>query len=73
MRLRLPEATYLAWLDCRALDLGDDPSARFRERGRVALSEGPSFGEGGRGCVRLNFATSPEILREAVASDGPFH
>jgi cystathionine beta-lyase len=67
VRLQLPEATYLAWLDCRALDLGDDPSARFRERGRVALSEGPSFGEGGRGCVRLNFATSPEILREAVA------
>ena len=66
VRLRLPEATYLAWLDCGALDLGDDPSVRFRERGRVALSEGPSFGEGGRGCVRLNFATSPEILREAV-------
>ncbi|WP_353511390.1 aminotransferase class I/II-fold pyridoxal phosphate-dependent enzyme [Intrasporangium sp.] len=66
VHLQLPEATYLAWLDCRALDLGDNPAAWFRSHGRVALSEGPSFGEGGRGCARLNFATSPEILHEAV-------
>ena len=35
-----PEASYLAWLDCRALGLGDDPAAVFLERGRVALSRG---------------------------------
>lgn len=62
----VPEATYLAWLDCRALGLGPDPAAVFRERGRVALSPGPGFGTGGAGHARLNFATSPEILREAV-------
>lgn len=66
VRLRLPEATYLGWLDCRALGLGDDPSAHFREKARVALSDGPSFGTGGAGFARLNFATSPGILREAV-------
>ncbi|OQD57570.1 cystathionine beta-lyase [Streptomyces phaeoluteigriseus] len=60
------EATYLAWLDCRALDLGDDPARVFLERGRVALSPGPQFGTGGAGHVRLNLATSPEILAEAV-------
>lgn len=65
-RLRLPEATYLAWLDCRELGLGDSPAAHFREQGRVALSEGASFGERGRGFARLNFATSPGTLREAV-------
>ncbi|KRD19355.1 MULTISPECIES: MalY/PatB family protein [unclassified Streptomyces] len=59
-------ATYLAWLDCRALGLGDDPAAVFLERGRVALSPGPDFGTGGAGHVRLNLATSPEILTEAV-------
>ncbi|QNP68107.1 pyridoxal phosphate-dependent aminotransferase [Streptomyces roseirectus] len=59
-------ATYLAWLDCRALDLGDDPAGVFLERGRVALSSGPAFGTGGAGHVRLNLATSPEILTEAV-------
>ncbi|MDX3244540.1 MalY/PatB family protein [Streptomyces sp. ME18-1-4] len=60
------EATYLAWLDCRALGLGDDPASVFLERGRVALSSGPDFGTGGTGHVRLNLATSPEILTEGV-------
>ena len=60
------EATYLAWLDCRALDLGDDPAAVFLDRGRVALSSGLPFGSGGAGHVRLNLATSPEVLTEAV-------
>ena len=61
-----PEAGYLAWLDCRALDLGDDPAEAFLERGRVALSPGPTFGEQGRGFARLNFGTSAALLEEAV-------
>jgi cystathionine beta-lyase len=61
-----PEAGYLAWLDCRALGLGDDPAAAFLERGRVALSSGPSFGTQGQGFARLNFGTSAAILAEAV-------
>ncbi len=61
-----PEGTYLAWLDCRRLGLGDDPAAAFLDRGRVALVSGPTFGSGGDGHVRLNLATTPEILREAV-------
>lgn len=67
VQLRLPAATYLAWLDCRALGLGDDPATVFRERARVGLSSGPNYGaEVGRGFARLNFATSPEILTEAI-------
>ncbi|AWB90922.1 MalY/PatB family protein [Aeromicrobium chenweiae] len=58
--------TYLAWLDCRELGLGDDPAAAFLEQGRVALNPGPTFGPGGAGHVRLNYATSPEILTEAI-------
>ncbi|MFC9910728.1 MalY/PatB family protein [Streptomyces sp. NPDC127197] len=60
------EATYLAWLDCRALGLGDDPADVFLHRGRVALNSGIPFGAGGVGHVRLNLATSPEIITEAV-------
>lgn len=60
------EATYLAWLDCRALGLGDDPADVFLHRGRVALNSGLPFGTGGAGHVRLNLATSPEIVEEAV-------
>jgi cystathionine beta-lyase len=66
VRYRRPQGTYLAWLDCRALSLPDDPAAVFLERGRVALNSGTSFGTGGAGHVRLNLATSAEILGEAV-------
>jgi cystathionine beta-lyase len=63
---RMPEATYFAWLDCSALGLGDDPAAVFLERGRVALNSGPTFGTGGAGHVRFNFATRPDLLEEGV-------
>lgn len=61
-----PEASFLAWLDCRALGLGEDPAAEFLARGRVALSPGPGFGTQGRGFARLNMGTSPELMAEAV-------
>jgi cystathionine beta-lyase len=61
-----PEASFLAWLDCRDLGLGDDPAAVFLDRGRVALGHGPDFGAEGRGFARLNMGTSPELLEEIV-------
>ena len=61
-----PEASFLTWLDCRGLGLGDDPAAAFLERGRVALSPGPDFGDQGRGHARLNIGTSPALIGEAV-------
>lgn len=60
------EGTYLAWLDCRGLGLGEDPAAAFLERARVALVPGPDFGTGGEGHARLNLATSRQVLTEAV-------
>ena len=67
VRWEAPSATYLAWLDCRDLGLGDDPARAFRERGRVALGSGPNYGaDAGRGFARLNLATAPEVVEEAV-------
>lgn len=64
---RIPDATYLAWLDLRALEWGDDPAAYALEHARVALANGPEFGSVvGRGYARLNFACSPDVLDEAV-------
>ncbi|KOV89661.1 MalY/PatB family protein [Nocardia sp. NRRL S-836] len=60
------EGTYLAWLDCRALGLGDSPAEAFLRHGRVAVNCGIPFGTGGAGFVRVNLATSPEIVTEAV-------
>lgn len=59
------EATYLGWVDCRPLGLGDDPGKVFLEKGKVAFSSGHVFGPGGEGHIRVNMGTSPEILTEA--------
>lgn len=62
-----PEATFLAWLNCRTIGSGAEPRDLFLAKGRVALEPGPSFGPPGDGWVRLNFGTSADILAEAVA------
>ncbi len=64
--LHPPEATYLAWLDCRALELRPSPFAFFLEKAKVALSDGATFGAPGRGFARINFATSRAILSDAL-------
>ena len=61
-----PRASYLAWLDFRALGLGEDPSEPLLERGRVALNPGPAFGPNGAGFARLNIGTAPALVEEAV-------
>ena len=69
-RFDLPEGTYLAWLDLRALGLGDHPAEVLRERTGVALVDGPLCGSPGRGYARLNFATPRPILERLVARLG---
>jgi cysteine-S-conjugate beta-lyase len=74
-----PEATYLAWLDCRnAGEAGRDPYTFFLERARVALNDGALFGPGGAGHVRLNFgcprsmlAKALDQMRDALTADRP--
>lgn len=61
-----PEATYLAWLDCRAAALPDAPHKFFLERARVALNDGATFGRGGEGFVRLNFGCPRATLTAAL-------
>jgi len=77
------EGTYLAWLDCRALEVPPvmsgsgfavatdiaGPAKLFHDHG-VALNSGHIFGDGGDGFVRLNFATTTEVLTEAVTRMG---
>jgi cysteine-S-conjugate beta-lyase len=58
-----PEATYLAWIDCRAAGL-DDPAAFFENAG-VGLSDGTPFGA--PGFLRLNFGCPPATLSAALA------
>lgn len=69
VRYNPPQATYLAWLDCRALKL-EDPAGFFLKHARVAVGDGANFGASGAGFVRLNFATSRAILTEIVQRMG---
>ena len=66
IKYRLPQNSYLAWLDMSALEMGNNPSSVLLERGRVALSPGRSFAPHTPHFVRLNFATSHSVLEEAV-------
>jgi cystathionine beta-lyase len=61
-----PQAGYLAWLDFRALRVGDDPAATLLPTARVALSPGLDYGPEGAGFARLNFGTGPELLTKMI-------
>ena len=66
VRYHIPQNSYLAWLDLEALQLGEDPSVTLIEKGRVAFNAGHTFGAQCSQYVRLNFATSPTIITEAI-------
>ncbi|WP_297363468.1 PatB family C-S lyase [Thauera sp.] len=66
LSMTVPEATYLAWIDCRALMAARgvaDPVAFFEAAG-VGLSEGAAFGA--PGFVRLNFGCPRATLADAL-------
>ena len=66
VRMGLPDATYLAWLDCRETGVAD-PYTFFLEQGKVALNDGKTFGPGGEGFVRLNFGCPRPLLADGLA------
>jgi cystathionine beta-lyase len=71
IRLTVPDATYMTWLDCNPLlesgAIKGSPFDYFLNEAKVALSDGSQFGPGGEGFVRLNFACPRSILEEALA------
>lgn len=64
--INVPQGTYLAWLDCTALDL-PDPQRFFLEQGKVGLSAGLDFGDRHQQFVRLNFGCPRALLEEGIA------
>jgi cystathionine beta-lyase len=69
IRFSPPEAGYLAWLDCTALDI-ERPTETFYKRGNVALVPGEHFGKAYTRWARFNFATSTAIVQEAARRMG---
>ena len=66
VRVIVPEGTYLVWLDCREAGIPREPGQFFHQEARVALNQGHTFGPGGEGFVRLNFACPRATLHEAL-------
>ncbi len=62
-----PQASFLVWLDCRALGLDHDAlNNLFVNGARLALNDGEMFGQGGQGFMRMNVATPRSVLAEAL-------
>lgn len=66
IKMTKPEGTYLAWLDCRELELQILPDQFFLKYAKVALNDGRWFGDSGEGFVRLNFACHRKHLQRAL-------
>ena len=67
VKLRRPNASFLAWIDMSNLGWGDDPAKYALDAARVALSHGPLFGPQGAGYARINIACAPDMITEAIA------
>ena len=65
-RYRIPNCSYLAWIDMTAYELGEFPAQTILERGRLALTPGHLFGTDCHQYVRLNFATSQKIIAQGI-------
>jgi cystathionine beta-lyase len=66
VRLTIPDATYLAWLDFTQTGIVGSPYEFFLQNAKVAVSEGKMFGEDGAGHIRLNFGTSRKLLTQGL-------
>jgi cysteine-S-conjugate beta-lyase len=60
------QGTYLAWLDFNAFANAAELYKILLEQAKVGLNDGPPYGAGNAGWLRLNFATSRAILHEAL-------
>ena len=62
-----PQASFLVWLDCRALNLTHDRLVDlFVNRAHLALNDGAMFGKEGEGFMRLNVGMPRNLLLAAL-------
>ena len=61
------EGTYMMWLDFRGLGMSHEELCKFlATEAHVGLNDGATFGEEGRGFMRINLATSREMVQTAL-------
>lgn len=67
LKVMVPEATYLVWVDCRGLGLDKEALADLlKDTAKVAVVDGFKFGDGGEGFIRLNIGCPRSLLEEGL-------
>ncbi|MDH6357155.1 PatB family C-S lyase [Parabacteroides sp. PF5-9] len=67
IKVYLPQASFLIWLDCRELQLSQEALVRFFvDKAGLALNDGSMFGSGGEGYMRLNIGCPRAVLEQAM-------
>lgn len=67
VRMIRPQASYLVFLDCRALGLDQKALVDlFVDGAHLALNDGTMFGKEGEGFMRLNVACPRSLLEDAL-------
>lgn len=67
IKVNVPDATYLMWLDCRGLGMDNEALRAFMiEKAGLGLNEGYTFGRSLTGYMRLNAACPRSILQQAM-------
>lgn len=62
-----PEASFLIWLDCRALKLNHEQLIDlFVNKAKLALNDGEMFGKEGAGFMRLNIGCPRQTIEKAL-------
>lgn len=67
IKVMVPEATYLVWIDCRSLEIESGRlGEKLLEEGGLRISDGREFGESGEGFIRVNIACPRSVLKEGL-------
>ena len=67
LKVKKPEGTYLLWVDFSNLNVDKkDLKNALINKGRIALSDGSSFGIGGDGYYRINLACPRSMVLEGL-------
>ena len=67
IRVYQPQASFLIWLDCKALQLTQEELIDlFQHKAGLLLNEGSMFGPGGEGYMRLNIGCSRSTIEKAL-------
>ena len=63
---RVPDCSYFGWLDLRGAHLSGDFAQNFLDKGKIAIAPGNFYGPTGAQFIRINFATSRELIHDAM-------